>query len=80
MTDSQARLLAWLNAAPKILSWTQDHVSWRDASGTEVLTGYVDVGIPQAGAAVGLSWTWTVAAGSDADELPWFVIELGPPA
>lgn len=76
MTDSQARLLAWLNAAPKILSWTQDHVSWRDASGTEVLTGYVDVDIPQASAAVGLSWTWTVAAGSDADELPWFVIEL----
>ncbi|MGW1802046.1 hypothetical protein ACWCQN_40605 [Streptomyces sp. NPDC001984] len=79
MTDSQARLLAWLNAAPKILSWTQDHASWRDASGTEVLTGYVDVDIPQASAAVGLSWTWTVAPGPDADEadeLPWFVIEL----
>ncbi|MFF2205235.1 hypothetical protein [Streptomyces sp. NPDC058145] len=79
MTGSQARLLAWLNAAPKVLAWTQDHVSWRDASGTEVLTGYVDVDIPQASATARLSWTWTVDPGPDpdeADEPRWFVIEL----
>ncbi|MBC2864473.1 hypothetical protein [Streptomyces mexicanus] len=79
MADAQDRLLAWLKAAPKTLSWTQDHMAWRDASGTQVLHGYVDVDIPQASAAAGLGWTWTVASDPDIDEGDrdlWFVIEL----
>lgn len=80
MRDTRKLVAEWLKDYTwDLLAWTQSHMHCRDAEGTELLTQYVDIDVPEICEAVKLGWTWTLDSPEREDDYseprPWFVIE-----